>query len=598
MRKSVLMRRVFGMVILAVMLTVLFTALAYTAISRTVFTRLKANELLPKAQLLSRLAYRYQQGGVAQELMDAILEVSGETSDSILGAYALVVNRNGQMVLGSSFLENVNLEPLSGYMSRIFNGEQVAASAYLQNTRMDMVCVGTPIVDASGQVQGAAMLFVPMVEAMAAMGSLNSALLLSLALVMPFMLLLTFMGTKYVVKPLKTMRDAAIAMANGDFSIRADDTQRGEIGQLGSSLNFLARELSRNISELTVERNRFKQIIDGLSEGIVAVDTLGNITHHNPALVQLFERQARHSDDARMQLIPDESVWEDFDRALSEGNPVMRSLNLPDRVLRIIISPLADEEGHPAGAVGLFSDITQSERLERTRRDYVANVSHEMRTPLTAMRALVEPMRDGMVKSEQARQRYYDIILRETLRLSRLIDDLMQLSKLQSGNLALTTEPISLNTLLEDIAEKYRSTAAEAGMEFTMELDPGQCPMVVSNADRIEQVLVILLDNAIKYTKVARPEGGKIALGGRIEKNRLVLFVRDNGIGISPADQPYVFDRFYKVDKSHSGLGSGLGLSIAKEILNGMGENIDVKSTPGEGSEFYFTIKLAGEDRP
>ena len=163
------------------------------------------------------------------------------------------------------------------------------------------------------------------------------------------------------------------------------------------------------------------------------------------------------------------------------------SLNLPDRVLRIIISPLADEEGHPAGAVGLFSDITQSERLERTRRDYVANVSHEMRTPLTAMRALVEPMRDGMVKSEQARQRYYDIILRETLRLSRLIDDLMQLSKLQSGNLALTTEPISLNTLLQDIAEKYRSTAAEAGMEFTMELDPGQCPVSYTHLHAMDE---------------------------------------------------------------------------------------------------------------
>lgn len=596
MKKSVLMRRVFGVVVLAVLLTALFTALAYTAISRPVFTRIKANELLPKAQMLSRLAYRYQRGGVARELMDAVMEVSGETSDSLLGAYALVVDDQGQMLLSSSFLQNVNLEPLKDYMSRIFAGDEVAASAYIQNARMDMVCVGTPVRDSAGTIHGAAMLFVPMVEATAAMGSLNRALLLSLVLVMPFMLVLTFVGTKYVIRPLKTMRDAAIAMAGGDFSVRADDTQRGEIGQLGSSLNFLARELSHNISALTIERNRFRQIIDGLSEGIAAVDTLGNITHHNPALVHLFERQARSSDDERMRLIPDESVWEDFDRALGEGNPVMRSLNLPDRVLRVVISPLADEEGRPVGAVGLFSDITQSERLERTRRDYVANVSHEMRTPLTAMRALVEPMRDGMVKSEEARQRYYDIILRETMRLSRLIDDLMQLSKLQSGNLALTTEPISIKVLLQDIAEKYRSAAAEAGMEFKMEIDPEQCPMVVSNADRVEQVLVILLDNAIKYTRISRPEGGKITLGGRVGQRRLTLFVRDNGIGISPADQPYVFDRFYKVDKSHSGLGSGLGLSIAREILNGMGEDIDVKSTPGEGSEFYFTLKLAGDD--
>ena len=187
-----------------------------------------------------------------------------------------------------------------------------------------------------------------------------------------------------------------------------------------------------------------------------------------------------------------------------------------------------DEIGTTAGAVGLFSDITQMERLERTRRDYVANVSHEMRTPLTAMRALIEPLKEGMVKTEDARMRYYDIILREIMRLSRLINDLMELSRLQSGTLAIRTERMKLAGLVDDVCERYRSIAEDHDISFREETDFSKVPAVVSNADRVEQLLVILLDNAIKYT----PEGGTVSLDATWDEARVTLIVKDTGIGI------------------------------------------------------------------
>ena len=392
-----------------------------------------------------------------------------------------------------------------------------------------------------------------------------------------------------VAEQVGRVRDVAVAVAKGDLDARADERVPGELGELGKALNNLSYQLSRNMYLLIIERNRLKQMLNGLSEGIVAVNAKGRVTHRNPAMERMFppEAQEHPPRDERLKLIPDRDIWADFDRVVSEGKVVTRNLETPERVLRVVISPLVDEIGTTAGAVGLFSDITQLERLERTRRDYVANVSHEMRTPLTAMRALIEPLKEGMVTTDEARMRYYDIILREIMRLSRLINDLMELSRLQSGTLAIRTERMKLGELVDDVCERYRSIAEDHDITFHEETDFSKVPAVVANADRVEQLLVILLDNAIKYT----PEGGTVSLDATWDASRVTLIVKDTGIGISQEDLPYVFDRFYKVDKAHSGMGSGLGLSIAKELLKWMGEDIWVKSELGKGTQFGFTLR-------
>ena len=387
--------------------------------------------------------------------------------------------------------------------------------------------------------------------------------------------------------PLVRLKNVAVAMSEGDLEARADERADGEVGQLGKAINHLSNELSRNMYTLIVERNRLKNMLNGLSEGIVAIDAKGQITHTNPALEKFFTRQklALHLPDPRMKLIPDQSIWEDFDRVIKTGEPATRTLESRDMILRITITPIVDEIDAIAGAVGLFSDITQMERLERTRRDYVSNVSHELRTPLTAMRALVEPLKDGMVTKEEDRMRYYDIILREIMRLSRLINDQLELSRLQSGTLSITKSPMALDDLVYDVCDRYHAIAEEKGLALKIDTDFGACPQVYANADRVEQMLIILLDNAIKYT-----EEGTVTVAADWDDEKVVLHVRDTGIGIEENDLPYVFDRFYKVDKAHSGKGSGLGLSIARELLRHMDEEIWVNSEKGVGTEFSFTI--------
>ena len=585
MRQSVLFSRFFAVVILAILITALFTTIFYNYISRTVFTTIKENELLPKAKALGSIVQNFREGSLDKGALKQLLAVENVDS-SLLGAYVLVTDENMNTLLINENLPQGYLTAMrEGARSVLTTGplqaDQIPA---LQNTGL----VGVGIPTKSGEITtGAVMMLVPLYEAMGGASSLNGALMISLMLSLPVVTALVYYIIGRIVNPLRQMRDVAVGMAGGNFSARADDTQRGEVGQLGRSLNFLSEELSKSISQLVVERNRLRQTIDGLSEGIAAVDASGNITHHNPALDALFRALPRETGDARLDLIPDPTVWADFDQAVKGSQTVSRRLALPDRVLGMTITPLLDLDGAVAGAVGLFLDITESERLERTRRDYVANVSHELRTPLTAMRALIEPLTEGMVRDEETTRRYYAIMLRETLRLSRLINDLMELSRLQSGQLSLSAKAMHLSDILGDLGEKYTATALDRGLTF--ECRAGELPQVLSNPDRVEQVLVILLDNAMKYT----PEGGRVTVEADYNDEKVTLCVADNGIGIDPVDQPYVFDRFYKVDRAHSGLGSGLGLSIASELTKAMGETMWLKSEPGKGSRFYFTLKRA-----
>ena len=390
-----------------------------------------------------------------------------------------------------------------------------------------------------------------------------------------------------VIEPVEKLRDVAVAMSEGDLEIRADEKAYGELGELGKAVNQLSWQLSRNMYTLIIERNRLRNMLNGLSEGIVAIDAKGEITHTNPAMDKFFTKQktALHLPDPRMKLIPDKEIWDDFDAVIQSGEIMSRNLQSRDMILRLTITPIVDEIGSIAGAVGLFSDITQMERLEKTRRDYVSNVSHELRTPLTAMRALIEPLKEGMVTEEADRQRYYDIILREILRLSRLINDQLELSRLQSGTLAIEKSVMALDDVVYDVCDRYSTIAAENGLEIKVETDFSKCPQVYANADRIEQMLIILVDNAIKYT-----EKGYVSISADWDDERVIIHVRDTGIGIEESDLPYVFDRFYKVDKAHSGKGSGLGLSIAQELLRQMNEAIWVASEKGVGTEFSFSI--------
>ncbi|MBZ4663036.1 MAG: hypothetical protein JG776_718 [Caloramator sp.] len=229
-----------------------------------------------------------------------------------------------------------------------------------------------------------------------------------------------------------------------------------------------------------------------------------------------------------------------------------------------------------------------AEGLEKTRREYVANISHELRTPIASLRAMSETLLDGMINDEQEKQRYYQIMLIESIRLQRLINDMLELSKLRSGNAYLEKSTVDISKLINLVYQKFDGIADDLGIELKLKNHIKNLPLTYTNAERIEQVLIILLDNAFKFTQ----EGGVVTISSNIDNEKVIISVEDTGEGIKKEDIPYIFERFYKADKSRITQGTGLGLAIAKQIIEALDEKIWVESTIGKGTKFSFTIGI------
>ena len=231
--------------------------------------------------------------------------------------------------------------------------------------------------------------------------------------------------------------------------------------------------------------------------------------------------------------------------------------------------------------------VKQSKELEQTRQDYVTNISHELKSPIASIKALTETLCDGLVCDDETKNQYYGIILNETNRLEHLVLDILHLSKLQSHKMNFVKEAVQANLIFDPVCQKYAAICDDMGITFNVSDTIAALPVLYTNAERITQLLVIFLDNAVKFVG----EDGEICLEATVSNKYVTVFVRDNGVGIAKDILPHIFDRFYKEDKAHNTNGSGLGLAIAQEIAAGLNEKINVESKLNKGSVFSFTIQ-------
>ena len=621
-RHSASFRRVLVLVYGTVILFALLITGIYTVVSPQIFASNKISDLIPKGQIIAGYIESTLRGELSSTYLvpligrstsqwEATVWVVDASGDTLIRTQQIEGRRVGRLPakLSESMLPQVlsgevathvgSMEDLtvsdgashrkSAWSSSVMNGLSEGSAKAPETDSTEEVMNGNLVVVAvpitfMDEVIGAVFMAQSMTEIMGGMQALTNTLALSLLLVGLLMLPVVLFFASRMVRPITRMRTVALTMAGGDLTARAEDGSNDEYGELGRALNHLSSELGSTISSLQMERNRLQSLINGLSEGIIAVDAKGATTLINPAVYGLLNLQS--TDDNVRAAAPD--VFAMFDQALSSAQAVKKTVWQGDVALHISVSPLLLQSGEVTGCVGIVSDVTSAERLEQTRRDYVANVSHELRTPLTAMRALIEPLRDGLVKTEEQRQQIYDVVLRETMRLSRLVNDMLELSRLQSGTASLSRSVFAPLPLFNLIHETYSAYAEDYQQTFVYDV-PEDLPSVWGNPDRTQQVLIVLLDNAFKYT----PEGGVVTLSACAEGDVVRVRVRDTGVGIPAADLPHVFDRFYKVDKSHHSKGTGLGLAIAYEIMKHLGEEMSVTSEPGRGSCFTFTLHIA-----
>jgi len=581
MFRNTILFRTLGIVLASVLLSAVITLMAFAGYGGQAFSEMKAGEMEPRARFLARATGEYLMGHMGMESYKWDIGSGYHIWDAAMYAYTA----DGALFVYPARSDNeANTRAISEYLDRVLEGESIS-SANARSSRYGVI-IGEPVLNPyTGEVIGAVFLVKPLAEMYAATSSLLAALVISMVASIAIMLLPAYLGARKITNPIRQMTAAAAAMAEGNFTARAAEDGAGDVAQLGRSLNHLSEALSSTISSLTLEKNRLHAVINGMGEGIIALAADGGITKANSAALRLLGGR----DGEELTGLPAfNECAGDIGRLLAGEDVPPREIGLRGRRLRVSLTALA-EEGRTEGAVMLIQDVTEAHRLEQTRVEYVANVSHELRTPIASIRGLADALNDGLVKKEEDRARYYGYILHESMRLSRLIDDLLELSRLQSGAVALSRQYISLDELLLDVAERFSHQAGERGLAVNTCIRPG-CQRAYTNPDRAEQVLVILLDNAIRHGLA----DGEICLLAEPYRDRLKLSVSNPG-SIPEEDVEHVFERFYKADKAHSGSGTGLGLSIAREVLKLMGEEIWVESRDGRVT-FSFTLAIERTD--
>ena len=467
----------------------------------------------------------------------------------------------------------------------ILEGQTIRKKDLLLTNNINAIAVGQPLYGTDGTTIEGGLIFVREIQHVdAAFGKLNSALqILGIGLV-PVLLIIALASIRQINKPISEMTKVAIELTRGNYSVRANENVHGEIGIFARAMNRMSDTISQTIYQLDSEKRQLWYILSSFTDGVAALDNTGNLTHYNPALMKMFgavDVKTPHD------LIPDSQIWEAFRRVLETRESNTLHYTLPgDKYLWISIVPVMGENDACTGVVGLFKDVTEIENLEKMRRDYIANISHELRTPLTAVRGLLEPLSDGMIKDDAVKMRYYGIMLHEVERLSRLITDMLQLSRLQSGTEYMEKSTFNVGELIDDVYQSYRQNAQQKGIRLELDMEE-DLPDVISDPDRIEQVLVILLDNAMRYAG----EGGTVRISAHQDTSDVHVSVWDSGCGIAPEDMVHVFERFFKTDKSRKEGGTGLGLSIAKQIMDKLDEQITVQSEVGKWTCFTFTVK-------
>jgi two-component system, OmpR family, phosphate regulon sensor histidine kinase PhoR len=390
-----------------------------------------------------------------------------------------------------------------------------------------------------------------------------------------------------VTEPVVQMQTIAHQMSEGDFTVRAPIRSPDEIGALGRALNGLAARLREKIDDLGHEQAKATAILDGMIEGVIAVDGRDVILLLNERARAMFGLDATRGEGRPfLEVIRNTELHEAFRevRRAAESSVANREVRLVspvDRRVQVNAVPLR-LSANEVGVVMVLHDVTELRRLEQVRTEFVANVSHELRTPLTAIQGYLETLLSGALEEQENAQRFLEIVFRHTERLGRLLNDLTDLSNIELGRVSLKLAPTRLDETVDAVLAIMSAKAKSGTVDLRSEL-PRDLPAVLADRDRLVQILLNLVDNAIKYT----PEGGQVTV--RVhepDQGHIEIDVIDNGVGIPPADLPRITERFYRVDKARSRElgGTGLGLAIVKHLVFAHNGLLRIDSEPGRGT--------------
>ncbi|MCK5451366.1 MAG: HAMP domain-containing protein, partial [Candidatus Omnitrophica bacterium] len=430
----------------------------------------------------------------------------------------------------------------------------------------------------------------PLADVEIVSGYINKVLFIALVMAFGIAIVISFIAARVLSKPIEHISVMASKVAAGDFTKKIMVKTHDEIGRLAEAFNHMSAEVCSKMEQIEDNKAKLEAVLLSMFDGVMVVDSKGMILLMNKALKDLLVVEYAPEGRKPLEVIRNVEVQEVADKVLKMRAGVESReicILLPEEKRLIVHGTPISQGKKIEGAVLVFHDVTEIRRLENVRKDFIANVSHELRTPASSIKGFAETLSSGAIDDKEKAKEFVKIIEANSDRLVRLIEDLLDLSKIESGKINLNLKPCPLSSIVKKVISQVGDQARKKSILVENKIS-NEIPDVLADEVFITQVFLNLIDNAIKYTN----ERGVISVAAFLENEFVRIEVRDDGIGISEKDIPRIFERFYCADKARSRElgGTGLGLSIVKHVVEEHGGQVDVKSLLGQGTTFSFTI--------
>jgi two-component system sensor histidine kinase ResE len=460
-----------------------------------------------------------------------------------------------------------------------------------QDKNLNHVIIGVPFKQSNSEY-GAVYIYQSLEEIQQTSDSTTKFILLVAGVAIVLTTIFAFFLSTRITAPLRKMREAAFEVARGKFDTKVPILTHDEIGELATAFNQMGRQLKFNMHALNQEKEQLSSILSSMADGVITFNRDGTILITNPPAERFlqnwyFEQGNSHS---KTEAIPSK-VDELFQMAVSTEQEQFGEVSIQGRYWVVIMTPLYNNK-FIRGAVAVIRDMTEERQMDKLRKDFIANVSHELRTPIAMLQGYSEAIIDDIAQTNEEKKEMARVIYDESLRMGRLVNELLDLARMEAGHLLLSIDRIEIPVYLQRIIRKFQGLAKEKEIELSVSMTEDNGYFLL-DPDRIEQVLTNLIDNAIRHT----PNGGSVIVTETTDDKGISFEVKDSGSGIPEEDLPFVFERFYKADKARTRgrSGTGLGLAIAKNIVDAHKGIISVQSKIGQGTTFSFFIPRRSE---
>ena len=510
---------------------------------------------------------------------------------NLLDARVTIIAPDGT-VLGES---HENRAEMDNHLSRPEVQQALAEGAgssvrYSHTVRYNMMYAAVPVMNA-GTLVGIVRIALPLQQIEANVAYLQRTIFTITVVVTLLAMLLAWIIADRTTRPVRELTAVAERMAAGNLDTHLLPAGHDEVGQLTDAFKRMADQIRHDVTSLAQEQSRLAAVLDNMADGVLITGPAGIVRLINPAAARMFGLSGQEAQGQSFAAVVRHhriiSLWQSCRK---EGHEQVAEVqkDWPNRHLRVVISPLPQTES--SGYLVILQDLTQIRRLEVVRRDFLSNISHELRTPLASLKALVDTLRDGALDDPPAAQRFLDRIETEVDALTQMVQELVELTRIESGQVPLHLTPTPVAEILRPPIARLQAQAERAAVQLA--LGPLEnLAAALADAERVHQVVTNLVHNAIKFTA----QGGQVTVSAEQAGDELIVAVRDSGVGIPADDLPRIFERFYRADRSRSGGGTGLGLSIAKHIVQAHGGRIWAESVEGRGSTFYFSLPVVKE---